>query len=117
MKVYVFFIAMVLTIMLCFGTSFAMQHEASVQQGKALFSDPKLGTNGKTCFTCHANGKGLEQAGAKSELADTINMCITNPLKGKALGTTSSEMQSLILYIKSLGERKPAATKKAPVGC
>jgi len=117
MKAVIGTLTMVLVITLCFGIALALQSNASIEQGKALFNDPKLGTNGKTCSTCHAGGKGLEQAGAKSELAETINMCITNPLKGKALEVTSLEMQSLVLYIKSLGEKKPAGTKKAPVGC
>lgn len=99
------------------GMAFAAQDEATVDKGKALFNDPKLGASGKTCNTCHAEGKGLEKAGAKGDLDKTINACITMPLKGKALDAKSVEMQSLILYIKSVGEKKPAATRKAPVGC
>ncbi|RME66999.1 MAG: hypothetical protein D6778_03880, partial [Nitrospirae bacterium] len=28
----------------------------SVEKGKALFNDPSLGTNGKTCNYCHPDG-------------------------------------------------------------
>ena len=87
------------------GVLFAMQREPSVEKGKALFNDVKLGTSGKTCNTCHPGGKGLEQAGGKANLTETINACITTPLKGKALDVKSVEMQSLVLYIKSLGKK------------
>lgn len=84
------------------GTLFAMQHEASSDKGKALFNDPKLGTIGKSCNDCHANGKGLAKAGEKKDLAATVNKCITMGLKGKALDEKSAEMQSMVQYIKSL---------------
>jgi len=96
--------------------AFAAQ-EGSVGNGKALFNDPKLGASGKTCNTCHVDGKGLEKSGSKADLTNIINGCITNPLKGTALDAKSVEMQSLVLYIKSLGVKTPAAKKKAPVGC
>jgi len=87
----------------------AAQQEASVEKGKALFNDPQLGTSGKTCNSCHISGKGLEKAGTGKDLENTINACITTPLKGKALDVKSIEMKSLVLYIKSLV--KPA------IGC
>jgi cytochrome c peroxidase len=95
----------------------AMQHEASVDKGKAVFNDPKLGTTGKSCNTCHPDGKGLEKAGAKSDLENMLNGCITKGLKGKALDVKSVEMQSLVLYVKSFSAKKPAAAKKPAIGC
>ena len=89
---------------------------ASVDKGKALFNDPKLGTNGKSCNTCHRDGKDLQKAGNKSDLDQIVNACITHSIKGKALDPKSIEMQSLQLYIKSLGAKQPAATKPS-VGC
>lgn len=107
----------VLTVFLGAGITFAVQ-EASVERGKALFNDPKLGTTGKSCNDCHSGGKGIEKAGAKKELVTIVNACVAEALQGKALDVNSPEMQSIILYIKSLGEKKPAAApKKAPVGC
>ena len=108
--------------------AFGMKHEASAEKGKALFNDAKLGTAGNTCGSCHPDGKGLEASGTKTEwraggkvhktLEDAINLCITMPLKGKALDVKSKEMQSMVMYIKSLGEKKAApAKKKAAVGC
>ena len=96
------------------GIAFGVQQEASVEKGKALFSDPKLGTTGKSCNDCHPGGKGADKGAAKPDLEDILNGCITQGLKGKALDVKSVEMQSLILYIKSLGG-KPGA--KPHMGC
>ncbi len=105
----------ILILALGIGIACAAQ-EASVEKGKALFNDPKLGTNGKTCNTCHTDGKGLAKAGIRSDLENIINGCITVLLKGKALDPKSVEMQSLILYVKSFGT-KPGASTKPSVGC
>ena len=103
--------------LLSMNTVFSAQ-EVSIDIGKALFSDPKLGASGKTCNTCHIGGKGLELSGDKADLTNIINGCITIPLKGAALDAQSAEMQSLILYIKSIGLKAPAAKKKEPpTGC
>ena len=77
---------------------------ASPAKGKELFTSKQLGTNGKSCNLCHPDGKGLEKAAAYDggELGTIINQCIKNPLKGKELAPDSTEMKSLILYIKSL---------------
>jgi hypothetical protein len=99
------------------GIAIAMQHEASVEKGKALFNDPKLGTTGKSCNDCHPGGKGAERAAAKNDIERIVNGCITHSIKGKALDVKSVEMQSIVLYIKSLVENPAAAPKKAPVGC
>jgi cytochrome c peroxidase len=98
----------VLAAALGMGIASAAQQEASLEKGKALFNDPKLGTNGKSCSTCHADGKGLTHAGEKSDLARIVNNCIAIPLKGKPLDPESVEMQSLLLYVKSFGAKKPA---------
>jgi cytochrome c len=113
MKPVLIALLIVLVAVLTTGMSGAKQHEASVDMGKALFNDAKLGTAGKSCGSCHADGKGLEKAGAGADLEKTINTCIGSALKGKALDAKSVEMQSLVLYIKSL---KPAG-KKPAVGC
>jgi cytochrome c len=76
----------------------------SPAKGKELFTGKKLGTNGKSCSTCHPDGKGLAKAAAYDgeELGTIINQCIIKPLKGTALEPTSTEMRSMILYIRSL---------------
>lgn len=86
------------------GVASAMHHEPSLAKGKALFNDVQLGSSGKTCNTCHPDGRGLEKAGANAQLAEIVNSCIAGPLQGKVLDPRSVEMQSLLLYIKSLGK-------------
>lgn len=107
----------VLSALFLVSSAIAMQHEASVDKGKAMFNDPKLGTTGKSCNTCHPDGKGLEKAGARTDLENMLNGCITKGIKGKALDMKSVEMQSLVLYVKSVSAKKPAAAKKPAVGC
>ncbi len=91
-----------LAILCAGGIAFAAQGGATIEKGKKLFHDPSLGTTGKSCNSCHPEGKGLEKAGSRPDLRDIINGCLTIPLKGKAIDPTSEEMESLVLYIKSL---------------
>ena len=74
-------------------------------KGKVLFNDPTLGggTAGVSCNSCHPDGKGLEKAGERKDLATFANSCIQKALKGKGLDPNSEEMADLIAYIKSLG--------------
>ena len=109
--------AAAITLIFAAGAAFSMQHEASVERGKALFNDPKLGTNGKTCNDCHKDGGGLEKAGSRKDIEMTVNSCIQASLQGKVLKPGSVEMQSLVHYLKSLGGEKKTPKKKAPVGC
>ncbi len=97
-----FFILLVT--LLGISSAFAVQ-EVSLELGKKLFNDPNLGTGGKSCNTCHPDGKGLSKAGGMNDLPNIINGCITHNLKGKALDTNSVEMKSLVLYVKSLGQK------------
>ncbi|HUI45763.1 MAG TPA: cytochrome c peroxidase [Nitrospirota bacterium] len=101
MKVLFFFL---LVVLLGVGGAFAVE-DASLELGKQLFNDPKLGTSGKSCSTCHVDGKGLSNAGTMNGLPGIINACITHNLKGNALDVNSVEMKSMILYIKSLGQK------------
>lgn len=89
----------------------AMQDQASVDKGKALFNDPKLGTTGKSCNDCHPNGKGVEKAAGKKDLVSIVNVCVTKALKGKALDAKSVEMQSLVSYINSFASEKKREAK------
>ncbi len=112
-------VVLALTVLLGTSMAIAMQHEASLEKGKALFNDPKLGTTGKSCNDCHPGGKGAEKAAAKNDndIERIVNGCITHSIKGKALDVKSVEMQSIVLYIKSLSKSPAAAPHKAPVGC
>jgi hypothetical protein len=59
---------------------------------------------GKACATCHPGGSRLEKAGTINNLPNRINTCIFQPLKGKPRDVASPAMQSLVIYIKSLGQ-------------
>lgn len=95
-----------------------------VTKGKALFNDPTLGggTAGKSCGTCHPNGRGLENIADKKELKfagktfnnleDAINTCIEKANKGKALNPQSDQMKDLVAYIKSLKQKAAEPKKK-----
>jgi cytochrome c peroxidase len=90
----------------------------NIEKGKALFNDPKLGTTGGTCNTCHPDGKGLEKAGLHSKkewknpggvwlnLEDANNVCIMMAVKGKTIDPRSKEMIDLTAYIRSLAKKK-----------
>ena len=123
-------VALIAIVMLFASAVLAMSHTPE-DRGKALFNDTKLGggTSGKSCATCHPDGKGLEGVGSKKDwktpggetksLEEAINICVTMALKGKALDVKSEQMMDLVSYLKSL---KPMAdnTKKkskAAVGC
>ncbi len=91
------------------------EEKPTIEKGKVIFNDPALGTTGASCNTCHVNGKGLENTVHKKEwftggklhttLEEAVNYCIIYALKGKPLDVKSAEMQSLVLYIKSLGRK------------
>lgn len=88
---------------------------ANIDKGKALFESPNLGggTTGKSCSSCHEGGAGLGSdlferkefnfsGSDKLKLADVINICIENPLGGKAIDPAGEEMQDLTAYMKTL---------------
>lgn len=81
--------------------------KGSATLGKKLFNDSSLAGSGnaRSCNTCHPGGKGLEHAGNNPKLTSIINQCIAGPLAGHPLAIDSKEMQSLTLYIKSLGSK------------
>jgi cytochrome c553 len=80
----------------------------SLERGRELFSSTRLGTNGKSCASCHPHGNRLVQAAgyAEGELAGIINACIEKPLKGTALDPASGEMKSLIMYIRTFARQE-----------
>ena len=102
----------------------------SEDRGKALFNDTKLGggTAGKSCGSCHPDGKGLEGVGSKTmwknpggefkSLEEAVNVCITMANKGTALDVNSEQMKDLVAYLKSLKPKAEKAHKnKSAVGC
>lgn len=106
-------------------------HAADIDKGKALFESPTFGggTTGKTCKACHPDGKGLGgdlferkkltiMGMDKNRVEEVVNVCIENPLGGKAIDPQGEEMQDLIAYLKTLvskqGKKKP---QKKLEGC
>ena len=98
-------------------------------KGKALFNDAKFAgaTSGKSCNSCHPDGKGLEKAADKKEfnimgkkqnsLVEAVNFCIEMAIKGKPIDATSNQMKDIVAYIKSLkgktmGKDMPMKEKK-----
>ncbi len=85
-----------------------------IEKGKALFKDANFGngTVGKSCNSCHPNGKGLEKAGEKTEfnimgqkqnsLEEAVNFCIEMALKGQAIDPNGQDMKDIVAYIRSL---------------
>ena len=85
-----------------------------VNTGLMLFNDYNLGegTSGKSCNSCHPDGRGLETSGKKETfnifgkkqngLKEAVNFCIVNALKGTAIDPDSGDMKSIVSYIKSL---------------
>ncbi|MBI5057705.1 MAG: hypothetical protein HZB61_13910 [Nitrospirae bacterium] len=108
LKVVLLFIAV-------YGLFFSLAHATGdAAKGKALFNDPKFAgaTTGKSCNSCHPDGKGLDKAGDKHEfkimghtqksLEEAVNSCIEGAIKGKALDLSSVQMKDMVAYIKSL---------------
>ena len=83
-------------------------------KGKALFNDTTFAgaASGKSCNSCHPDGRGLEKAGNKKEfrimgkvqhsLEEAVNICIEQAINGKAIDQASDEMKDIVAYIKSL---------------
>jgi thiosulfate dehydrogenase len=84
------------------------QYRAVADQGRALWTDPKLGTNGVACAQCHPNGanthpetypKFQKQIGRVVPLRDMINWCIQNPLEGQPLALDDPRMVAIEAYL------------------
>jgi len=74
----------------------------SLSLGKTLFESTELGTNGKSCQSCHPQGKGLDKIGDfnDEELKDIINACLRDALGGKTISLESQEMEALHAYVR-----------------
>jgi len=95
--------------------------------GLALFTNPDLGTSGKSCESCHPNGgtEGMEAGDMTTEpltgvkdrypgifemmdpenevtLAQVVNFCLTEAVEGEAWAEDSQEMKDMLAYLNSL---------------
>jgi hypothetical protein len=70
-----------------------------------MFNDPKLNgsANESSCNSCHAGGKGLENAAANKKFSKMINNCLITRMEGEKLDGRTVSMKSLKMYIQSLG--------------
>ena len=97
----------VLFIILMFtaGTAYS-----GADKGRSLFNDKSLGTNGKSCNTCHSGGGDINGSKEKftilgseqNSIEDAVNFCIKMALNGKPLEKDSSKMKDLVSYLKTL---------------
>ncbi len=99
-------VALLSVMVVGFTFSFALS-AGNVARGKTLFNDTKLGNNtsGKSCNSCHPDGKGLGKAGDRKDLVRFVNSCIENALQGKPINPDSQEMEDLVAYVRSLKEK------------
>ncbi len=82
-------------------------------RGAALFADPGLGTNGKTCASCHRGGQRLdpEELAEASDagLGAYANSCITAMLKGRPLPEGSADLGALVSHLRTFQSKgRPA---------
>jgi len=72
--------------------------------GKTLFESARLGSNGKSCSSCHPDGKGLEEISAydDGQLKEMINFCIRDALKGRMFASDAQELDAMLAYLRSL---------------
>jgi cytochrome c len=83
------------------------QFEEVATEGRALWTDGTLGSNGVACAQCHPNAanthpetypKFQKQLGRVSQLWEMINWCIRNPLEGQSLAADDPKMIALQAY-------------------
>lgn len=86
----------------------AAEQAGVTQQGRALFTDPSLGTNGVVCAQCHPNAanthpetypKFQKQLGRVAQFWEMVNWCIRNPLEGQNLAADDARMTALLTYM------------------
>jgi cytochrome c len=79
-----------------------------VTEGRALWTSPKLGSNGVACAQCHPNAanthpetypKFQKQLGKVVPLWEMINWCLRNPLEGQPLAADDPKMVALQAYV------------------
>jgi thiosulfate dehydrogenase len=78
-----------------------------VNEGRALWGSPDLGTNGVACGQCHPNAanthpetypKFQQQLGGVVGLRSMINWCLMNPLEGEPLELDDPRLVALEAY-------------------
>ncbi len=84
------------------------QYLQVAEQGRKLWGDPGLGTNGVACGQCHPNAsnthpetypKFQKQLGKVVHMWEMANWCIRNPLEGQPLAADDPRMTALMAYV------------------
>jgi cytochrome c peroxidase len=78
--------------------------KSSAEMGKEMFNDSKLNgsANDSSCNSCHAGGKGLENAAGNKKFTKLVNNCLVGRMEGEKLDGRSVSTRSLKMYIQSL---------------
>ncbi len=105
------------------AVSFGLSYAGNAMKGFEIFKDTKLGTNGKSCYSCHYKGSGIDgrktgftiMGKKQATIEEAANFCIQMALKGKPLKTDSDKMKDLVSYLKTLTGKK--FKKRVIKGC
>jgi len=84
-----------------------------IADGKGLFTEVGLGTNGKSCASCHKDGTDLvgkaaqyprvvEMLQREASIQDVVNLCIVQAMGGEELDVEGEKMKSLTVFLESL---------------
>jgi len=104
-----------------------------VKEGKYLFSDSALSSNGLSCATCHSGTAGFnlsfaqpyphkvamakDRVGVKQVDADEfVQFCVVVPLKGKALAWEGRELAALTAYVVDVKQKAYRVANMNPCG-
>jgi cytochrome c peroxidase len=98
-----------LAMSLCiFSTPLFATEIPTVKLGEKLFNANNLGTNGKSCATCHPDGEGLHEIDAYDDgmLKEMVNFCIRDAMKGRMMDLESTEIESFLMYLRKVQEQR-----------
>jgi cytochrome c peroxidase len=82
--------------------------EGNAEKGKVLFNDPQLGGGkaGVSCNSCHPDGKNAAKEADDKGVRQIINTCIQKALQGNPIDPSSSQMDDLVAYLRSVKSRE-----------
>jgi len=94
---------LLVALLLTTGGAVTATESPTMDLGKTLFESTALGSQGRSCSGCHAQGKGLDQVGDfnDEELKDIINACLRDAVKAEMISPESQEMDALLAYVRT----------------
>ncbi len=95
-------ISIIVAALLIFSNSTVMA-ASDLEEGRQAFNDASLGSNGKSCASCHSDGKGLENACDYDvpTLQEMVNFCIRDAMKGTLLPEQDARIINVEKLIRS----------------